>query len=174
MASKGFKLTVIAIAFVALMVLGFIATNLSLKGSVGSGTATIGGREPEPMIRFITENGTYVHYDVKSTNGVSLDIFLVTYDQFQNYQSNGTLTYLPEGSASSVTNLDLKVTLERIVGTYYLLIMSNSSASASFEFRYEQGPSPLVESWVLVLGIFGSWIGATILICLGLLIAFKK
>jgi hypothetical protein len=53
MASKGFKLTVIAIAFVALMILGFIATNLSLKGSVGSGTATTGGRQPEPMIRFI-------------------------------------------------------------------------------------------------------------------------
>jgi|WetSurMetagenome_2_1015567.scaffolds.fasta_scaffold1116934_1 hypothetical protein len=30
------------------------------------------------------------------------------------------------------------------------------------------------ESWVWGLGIYGSWIGATILICLGLRIAFWK
>lgn len=116
-----------------------------------------------------------MHYDVKSLDAESLDVFLVTYDQLIGYLTNGTFTYIHQGSALNITNLDLSVMLDSSYEVYDLMIMSNNSdSSVPFEVSYEQAPFPLVQSWVLDLSWTVSWIGTTFLFFLALAIAFKK
>jgi len=176
MVSRKSKLAMIVIAFVALMLVGIVATSLTNKTSHGSQTGLSAGRGFNIGIQaFRTEFGVHVRYDVKSLDAESLDVFLVTYDQLMSYLTNGTFTYIPQGSALNITSFGLSITLNSSNEVYDLMIMSNSSiASIPFEVSYEQAPFPLIQSWILGLSWTVSWIGTTFLFFLALAIAFKK
>jgi hypothetical protein len=176
MFSRKSKLAIIVIAFVALMLVGIVATSLSNKTSHGGQGGMYAGRGFNIGIQALrTEFGVHVHYNVKSLDAESLDVFLVTYDQLMSYLTNGTFTYIHQGSALNITNLDLSITLDSNYEVYDLMIMSNNSnASVPFEVSYEQSPFPLVQSWILDVSWTVSWIGTTFLFFLALAIAFKK
>jgi hypothetical protein len=176
MVSRKSKLAMIVIAFVALMLVGIMATSLSNKTSHGGQGGLDAGRGFNIGIQaFRTEFGVYVRYDVKSLDAESLDVFLVTYDQLMSYMTNGTFTYIPQGSSLNITSFGLSITLDSSNEVYDLMIMSNNSnASVPFEVSYEQAPFPLVQSWILDLSWTVSWIGTTFLFFLAIAIAFKK
>lgn len=176
MVSKGQQVIAIVVILVIMIAVGIVSTNLSNKFYHGGSDLAAAGTGSEIAIwAFRTEFGICVQYQVSSLNFQPLDVFLVTYNELQNYWLNGTFNYLSQGSAMNVTELNLKVTLDNSNEVYDLLIMSNiSNTMVPYTLSFEQAPIPLNLSALLDALIIISWVGATALFFLLVAMMTKK